>query len=120
MKSVIALAGAAALVAAVPATAPSATKRTPQKRTVKVEDNYFSPKKLTVNRGSTITWKWGADAADIHDVLLKSRPKGVRRFESGAAGTPFTYRRKLTRPGLYKLVCTFHETEMRMEIRVRR
>ena len=83
-------------------------------------DNFFSPKSLTVDRGSTITWKWpGADeAGDVHDVALTKGPKGVKKFQSEAAATDYTYKRKLTKSGTYKLVCTLHE-EMRMTIRVR-
>jgi len=91
-----------------------------QKRTVGVFDNYFTPTKLTVNRGSTVTWRWPDDGGDTHDVELGSAPAGVRKWTSGPAAAAFDYRRKLTRPGLYKIVCTFHEEEMRMQIRVRR
>ena len=113
MKLVAVLAGAA-LVFAAPALA------APSKKTIKVGDNFFSPKTLTVDRNSTITWKWpGADeAGDVHDVALTRGPKGVRKFQSEAAATDYTYKRKLTKAGTYKLVCTLHE-EMRMTIRVR-
>jgi plastocyanin len=105
----------AALVCAAPALA------APSKKTVKVGDNFFAPKSLTVDRNATITWKWpGADeAGDVHDVALTRGPKGVKKFQSEAAATDYTYRRKLTKSGTYKLVCTLHE-EMRMTIRVRK
>ncbi len=116
MKLVAVLAGVA-LLGATPALAAPAAK----KKTVRVGDNFFSPKKLTLDRNSTVTWKWpGSDeAGDVHDVALTKGPKGVRKFQSEAAATDYTYRRKLTKPGTYKLVCTLHE-EMRMTIRVRK
>ena len=43
----------------------------------------------------------------------------MKKFQSEAAATDYTYKRKLTVPGTYKLVCTLHE-EMRMTVRVRR
>jgi plastocyanin len=43
----------------------------------------------------------------------------VKRFQSEAAATDYTYRRKLRVPGRYKIVCTLHE-EMRMTLTVRR
>ena len=111
MKLVVAI---AVLVLAAPAAA------APSKKTVKVGDNFFSPKTLTVDRNSTVTWKWpGADeAGDVHDVALAKGPKGFKKFQSEAAATDYTYKRKLTKSGTYKLVCTLHE-EMRMTIRVR-
>jgi plastocyanin len=109
---VLALAGAA-LVAA-PASAGS-------KRTVKVLDNYFSPRKLTVNKNTTVVWNWPEDGGDVHDVKLTSAPKGVRKFHSEAGSSGYTFRRKLSRSGTYKLLCTFHEDDdMRMTIVVRR
>ena len=92
----------------------------PQRKSVEVADNYYLPIKLTVNRGSVVTWKWPADVAiDVHDVKLRSGPPGVRRFQSEPASSGYRYRRTLRKPGLYRIVCTLHE-EMTMTIRVRR
>jgi plastocyanin len=90
-------------------------------KTVKVGDNFFSPKKLTVERNTTVRWRWpGADeAGDVHDVALTRGPKGVKKFHSEAAATDYSYKRKLKKPGTYKIVCTLHE-EMRMTIKVRK
>ena len=111
----LALAAAAALLCAAPAGAGA-----PQRKRVKVLDNYYLPAKLTVNKGSTVTWKWSSlEAYDVHDVKLKSGPPGVRKFHSEPAAGDFSYKRKLKRPGRYKVVCTLHE-EMEMTIKVRR
>jgi plastocyanin len=91
----------------------------PQHKRVELGDNYFAPSKLSVNRGSTITWVWPDEPIDVHDVKLTSGPKGAKKFHSEPAAGGARYKRKLTVPGLYKLVCTFHQ-EMRMTIRVRR
>jgi plastocyanin len=111
----LALAAGVALVCAAPAVAAAAGKKT-----VKVGDNFYSPKTLTVSKGTTVTWKWpGFDqAGDVHDVALKSGPKGVKKFRSDAAATDYSFKRKLTVPGVYKIVCTLHE-DMRMTIRVK-
>jgi plastocyanin len=110
--------GAALLVGAAPAHGFGATV---SKKTVKVGDNYYSPKTLTVNRGTTVTWNWpGYDAAgDVHDVKLKTGPKGVKKFQSEAASTDYSFKRRLTVAGTYKLICTLHE-EMTMTIKVRK
>jgi len=100
--------------------APAAVAASGAKKTVKVGDNFYSPKTLTVKKGTTVTWKWpGFDqAGDVHDVSLKSGPKGVKKFHSDSAATDYSFKRKLTVAGTYKLVCTLHE-DMRMTIRVK-
>ena len=110
---VVVLVGVAAVAAA-----PAGAGSTPQRKVVTIYDNYYLPLKLTVNKGSTIVWKWPADAGDVHDVKLGKHPKGAKPFwsEPGAAGYSFT--RKLTVPGRYSIVCTLHE-EMTMTITVR-
>jgi plastocyanin len=116
----IALAGAAA-VAAAPASAgvPDGARK-PQKRTVDVADNYYGPKKLTVNLKSRITWKWTDEAADVHDVKVTSAPKGFKKFQTEPGSAGFTYSKTLTKPGTYRFICTFHEEDnMRMTIVVR-
>ena len=54
----------------------------------------------------------------MHDVKLTSGPKGAKKFHSEAASSDYSFRRRLTVPGTYKIVCTLHAT-MRMTIRVR-
>jgi plastocyanin len=116
----IALAGAAA-VAAAPASAgvPDGARK-PQKRTVDVADNFYGPKKLTVNLKSRITWDWTEEAADVHDVKLTSAPKGFKKFQTEPGSAGFRYSKTLTKPGTYRFICTFHEEDnMRMTIVVR-
>ena len=54
---------------------------------VKVGDNYYAPTTVAVKRGTTVTWRWPGfeEAGDVHDVKLKSGPKGVKKFASEAA-----------------------------------
>lgn len=103
--------------AALTALAPVAAK--PVKRTVRVGDNFFAPESLRVPRNSTITWRWPSTPGDVHDVALRARPKGVKRFKSELSASDYSFRRKLVKPGKYSIVCTIH-AEMRMTIRVRR
>lgn len=112
LLAVLVLAGAA--LAAAPAAAGP-------KRTVQVVDNYFQPAKMTVAKGTTVTWRWPEDGGDVHDVKLTSGPRGAKKFQSEPASGGYAYRRTLGRPGVYKLLCTFHEEDgMRMTITVRR
>jgi plastocyanin len=106
-------------LAAVALVAAPATAAAPKPRKVTLADNYYLPTKLKVAKGTRITWKWGAEAFDVHDVKLKSGPAGVKKFHSEPGTAGFSYKRTLKKPGLYKIVCTLHE-EMKMTIRVRR
>ena len=109
---IVPLAIAAALVAAAPAAAP-------KPRTVKIADNYYLPLKLKVPKNTKVTWRWPEEAGDVHDVKLKKGPSGVKKFHSEPASASYSFKRKLSKPGTYKIVCTLHE-EMKMEIRVKR
>ena len=113
MKVLIAVLAGAALISAAPAHGAAG-------KTVKVGDNYFMPQTLTVQRDTTVTWRWPSyfEAGDVHDLRLISGPKGVRKFHSEAASTDYRFRRKLTVPGTYRLGCSLHEG-MRMTVKVR-
>jgi plastocyanin len=113
-RSIAIVVGAAAL-AAVPGV-DGATKKA-----IELGDNYYAPKTVTVAKNTTVTWRWPGfeEAGDVHDVKLKSGPKGVKKFQSESAATDYSFKRKLTVAGTYKIVCTLHE-EMTMTIKVRR
>jgi plastocyanin len=89
------------------------------RKTVRIFDNYYVKDKLKVAKGTTIVWRWPEEAGDVHDVKLKKGPKGVKKFHSEPAASNYTFKRKLKKPGVYRIVCTLHE-EMKMTIRVRR
>ena len=91
----------------------------PKPRTVKVGDDYYSPVKLTVKKGTKIKWRWLAGNADTHDVRLKSGPKGVKKFHSELAASDYSYSKKLTVPGTYRIYCSLHR-EMKETIVVKR
>ena len=106
MKKLLGLVAALALLAAVAVPALAAT------RTVKVDDNVFSPKSLSVRKGDSVRFRWVGRAP--HNVARSSGPSfstiGIRR--SG------TVTRRLRRRGTYRLVCTIHPG-MSMKVVVR-
>jgi plastocyanin len=104
-----------AAVAAAPAVAAGGSRRT-----IGVHDNYYGPAKVTVKAGTTVRWRWEDDALDVHDVKLRVAPKGVSRFQTEPLAIGDTFSKKLTKPGVYRFICTFHEEEMRMTITVKR
>jgi plastocyanin len=125
----LAAAGAAAMLVLVPVTAgagasPQAQaakkhhKKKAVKKTVRIHDNYYTPAKLTVPRGSTITWKWPVTTGDSHDVTLDKGPKGVKKFQSEIAASDYSYKYKFKVAGKYHIICSLHEG-MTMDITVR-
>jgi plastocyanin len=114
VRVVVAIALAGAALAAAPAIAAA-----PKPRNIAIADNYYAPAKLTVKAGTRVRWRWPEEAGDVHDVKLKSAPRGVRKFHSEPASSGYRFVRTLKKPGRYRIVCTLHE-EMAMTIRVRR
>ena len=55
----------------------------------------------------------------MHDVKLRSGPKGVKKFHSQLAASGYSFSRTLKKPGKYVVICTIHE-EMKMTIRVKK
>lgn len=88
-------------------------------RTVKVADHLYSPKRLKVVKGTRVKWVWSSGSVGRHNVYVYERPDGSRAFHSPPATAPFSFTRKLRKPGTYKMLCTFHEG-MRMRIDVTR
>ena len=116
----IALTGAVARAGAPAVAGAPRAARAPQKKKIEVVDNFYSPKKLTVNLKSRITWTWTDESADVHDVKLVSGPKGFKKFQTEPGSAGFTYSKTLTKPGTYMFLCTLHEEDnMRMTIIVR-
>jgi plastocyanin len=112
------LVGAAGFAAAPTALALGATKG--KTRKVTVNDNYYGPSKLTVHVGDSVNWVWSEDATDQHDVSVKSAPKKAKKFQSDTLVAGQHFKRKLTVAGTYKIICTFHEEEMKMTIVVKK
>jgi plastocyanin len=98
-----------------------AAKRKPVHRTVKVRDYYLSPTKLKVPPKSTITFKWPSleNEGDSHNVSLRKKPKGVKRWESEIASSDYSFKRKFRKKGKYVVICTLHPDDMRTTIRVK-
>lgn len=81
--------------------------------TIAIKDDFFSPKSTTVKKGSTVTFRWAGKAP--HNVVVK---KGPVKFTSGNPKTSGSYKKKLTRAGTYRIVCTIHPG-MEMTLRVK-
>ena len=101
MNSVKKLIVLATLLAfAVPATAGSTASERASK-TVGAYNNYFSPKKVTVSRGSKVTW---VIRKGVHNI----RSKRGSFLASKNLGKGGKYSKKFSRSGSYPYVCTLH------------
>jgi plastocyanin len=78
-------------------------------RHVKLEDSYFTTKRLTIHRGTRVTWKWAGVL--VHNIFVSSGPA---RFNSWTQVTG-SYSRVFTKRGTYSLYCTIHQ-KMRMTV----
>ncbi len=85
-------------------------------KNVKVGDNYFvregSTPTVTVKRNDTVRWAFAGE--NPHNVTVTSGPV---KFKSTTKSTG-VYRKKVTRAGLYRIVCTIHDGQ-KMNLRVK-
>jgi len=100
MRKLLTLFAVAALSGVLAATALAATK------TVTVGDNYFvrdgGVPTVKVKKGTTVKWVWRGSSP--HDVKVK---KGPVKFSSPVKRSG-SYKRKMTRAGTYRIICTIH------------
>ena len=86
-------------------------------RKVKVGDDWFvrdgSATTVTVNKGKRVRWRWVG--RDLHNVVVQSGP---RRFQSPLKRSG-RYTKKMRKRGTYRIVCSIHQPDMRMTLRVR-
>jgi plastocyanin len=101
-----------ALILALLAAAPAAAAT----RNVKVGDDYYvrsgSPPTVTVTKGTTVKWNWTGRRQ--HNVVVRSGPA---TFQS-ALKRSGSYSRKMRRRGTYKIVCSIHQPDMAMTLKV--
>jgi plastocyanin len=90
------------------AAAPAAAKT----KSVKIGDDFFKPKTVTVSKGTTVKWNWTGSRK--HNVLVQ---KGPRHFQS-ALKSSGSFSRKLKKRGTYKIICSIHAPDMHMTIHV--
>ena len=118
MRKLLALlivAAVPASLAASSATADDASVQAAKTRNVRVDDNFFKAKTITVRKGTIVKWTWGSagNPTDVeHDVYST---KGTR-LRSGFK-TQGTYRKRIRKTTRY--LCRVHATTMRGKIVVK-
>jgi plastocyanin len=79
---------------------------------VKIGDNFFAVKRLTVGDGTRVVWRW--TGVLNHNVTVQNGPV---RFHSRTQAVG-TFSHVFSRPGTYTLYCTIHKY-MKMTVVVR-
>lgn len=121
-RSLALLAAGVAAVALLGAPAAPA-KPAPKPKVVSVNDFYFGPSAVTINKGGAVKWVWSDLNTYPHDVHLKQGPKGLKNKGSYStkttAVTEAEFKKTFTTPGTYKFICTIHPTEMKLTVTVK-
>jgi plastocyanin len=85
-------------------------------KSVKVGDNYFvrdsGVPTVTVKKNDTVKWNFAGDKP--HNVTVT---KGPAKFKSTTKSSG-SYSKKVTKAGLYTIVCTIHDGQS-MKLRVK-
>ena len=84
---------------------------TPEPDTVVLRDIAFKPKKLTVEAGTTVTWRF-EDSGIAHDVKAEDDSFASEVMDSG------TFEHTFEEPGTYAYLCSLHPTQMKGTIEV--
>lgn len=96
----------------------------PKPKTVTVNDFYFGPTAVTINKGGTVKWVWSSFNTAPHDVHLKQGPKGLKQKGTYSTKTTAVANAQFTKsfptPGTYKYICTIHPTEMKLTVTVKK
>jgi plastocyanin len=117
-KPIVALAVFSLLASATTATAGDPPARAAATKKVVVGDNYFSPKKLTVKKGTTVRFVWGADGRGTAVEHNVTATKG-NRFATADTKLPAKpVQKKITKTTT--IYCTIHATTMKLTIKVKR
>ncbi len=120
----LAVLAAGALAVALLGAASAPAKPAPKPKVVTVNDFYFGPSSITINKGGKIKWVWSELNTYPHDVHLKKGPKGLKEKSkystktTAVTGAQFT--KQFKTPGTYKFICTIHPTEMHLTVTVKK
>jgi plastocyanin len=87
-------------------------------RSVTVGDDYFVRRgdvpTVTVKKGTKVTWRWRG--RDMHNVAVS---KGPVKFRSSYKSSG-SFSKTMRRTGTYTIVCSIHQPDMTMKLRVTR
>jgi plastocyanin len=82
-------------------------------KTVLLKDNFFTPKKLTISKGTKVHWVW--KGKQRHNITVANGPSAFRAGTRKKGHFDHTFKKK----GTYSIVCTIHAPDMHMTIKVK-
>ena len=82
-------------------------------KTVLVKDDFFSPKTLTISKGTKVQWLWKGKEA--HNIAVANGPSSFRAGKRKKGRFEHTFKKR----GRYTIVCTIHAPDMKMVIKVK-
>lgn len=85
---------------------------------VHIKNIHYRPPKLTIHRGQTVTWHFDDEPIQAEHNVTSIGGRGARRFHGSPTKLSGTYSVRFTRPGIYRYMCTVHDS-MHGEIIVR-
>lgn len=102
-------------------TALGTTTKKPTVKKVQVEDDLYSPTKVTIKKGQQVNWIWSKQNFDTHTVTLIKGPKGVnkKKFSSFQASAGVHFKLTFTKAGTYRFQCQLHPLTMNMTVTVK-
>jgi len=85
---------------------------------VHIKNIHYRPPKLTIHRGQKVTWHFDDEPIQAEHNVTSIGGRGARRFHGSPTKLSGTYSVRFTRPGIYRYMCTVHDS-MHGEIIVR-
>ncbi len=83
---------------------------------VLVKDDFFDPKRVTIEKGDKVTWRWRGE--DEHNVALKKPGRtAIARASELQVNGKFTH--KFRKVGTWRYMCENHEDDMRGKVIVK-
>jgi plastocyanin len=110
-KAATAVAVAAAALGAGAATA--VTSEGASTKRVTVKDDFFSPKSVSIGKGTKVRWVWKGESR--HNVAVADGPVVFRARTRRSGHFDHTFNKR----GTYRIVCTIHAPDMRMTVKVK-
>jgi plastocyanin len=103
-------------------TALGTTTKKPTVKKVQVEDDLYSPTKVTIKKGQQGNWICSNANSDTHTVTLIKGPNGVNKhkFSSIQASTGVHFKLTFLKPGVYHFECMIHPFQMNMTVTVKK
>jgi plastocyanin len=109
------VAAVVAALAAMALIAPGVGARGEPEATITVGNNFLSPSKKTISRGTKLEFRWVG--GERHHIVKTEGPGGAIQ-EPATSKKGVNLAHTFNKRGTYKFVCTIHPTEMHLKLTV--